>query len=116
MYTKKIIGVNELIGLTKDGEKATTHQARKVVCFVDSDRKCKFTYGKRDSIVMATRDGRVLFRFTKHPKLNYYTAEINNDQELRVALKKTTGKLKRLKKVPLPDYVVERLYAEGYYQ
>ncbi len=114
MYTGRTLWAIKLIGLTKDGTKANTRQAKEVVFFVDSARTCRCTYGDkdRDSIIMETRDRRVLF--TRHRKFNYYKAEING-KELRVDLRKTTGKLKCLKKVALPDDVVERLMAEGYY-
>ena len=113
MYTKKILGKVKLIGLTKDGTIAMPHQARKVSCFVDADKTCKIYSLGKDLVVMETRDGQVLF--TKHHKNNYYKADING-KELRVALKKTTGMLKVLKDVPMPDDVVERLLAEGYYR
>jgi hypothetical protein len=112
-YTKKTIWAIKLIGLTRDGTIANTHQAKEVVCFVDVGRTCKITILGRGVIVMETRDRQVLF--AKHHKKNYYKAE-NNGKELRIALKKTTGSLKCLKEVPMPDDVVERLLEEGYYQ
>ncbi len=113
MYTKKLLWKIKLIGLTKDGTIAMPHQARKVSCFVDVDRTCKITSLGKGLVVMETRDRQVLF--TKHHKNNYYKADFNG-KELRVALKKTTGMLKFLKDVPMPDDVVERLLAEGYYR
>lgn len=113
MFTEKIIWVIDLIGFTKNGTKAKTRQAGEVVCFADSSGKCNITYDGRGSIVMELGGRRVLF--TRHRKLNYYKAE-HNGKELRVALKKTTGTLKCLERIRMPDHVVARLVADGNYR
>jgi hypothetical protein len=113
MYTKKIIWVIKLIGLTKDGKVANTHQAKEVACFADPSKTCKITFLCKDLLLMETRNKQVFFE--RHHKNNYYKAEALNGKELRIALKKTTGNLKCLKDVPMPDNVVERLLAKGYY-